>query len=98
MYSNVLLVNAGISGHRDCYLARSYTGNGLSLICYTQIGFNGTIVLYTIDGKILQVNNAVFYSGENVVPLAAGAEQKNTLIVVSLFEHNKLSFTGKSIF
>lgn len=98
LYSNVLLVNAGISGRRDCYLARAYTGNSLSLVCNTQKAFNGTVVLYTIDGKILQVNNTVFHPGENVIPLTAGAEQKNTLIVVSLFEHNKLSFTGKSIF
>ncbi len=98
LYSNVLLVNSGISGRRDCYLARDYTGSGLSLVCNTQKGFNGTIVLYTIDGKILQVKNAVFHPGENVVSLPAGAKQKNTLIVVSLFEHNQRSFTGKSIF
>ncbi|MDP4251652.1 MAG: hypothetical protein Q8918_16235 [Bacteroidota bacterium] len=98
LYSNVLLVNAAISGHRDCYLASSNTGNGVSLVCNTQKGFNGTVVLYTIDGKILQAKNTVFYPGENVISLSAGAKQRNTLIVVSLFENNKLSFTGKSIF
>jgi len=98
LYSNAIEVNAEMPGDKKCYLVRSYNGNGISLVYNTKKEFKGTIVLYTIDGKVLQIKKMLIYQGQNIIPLPVNYIEKNAMIVVSLFENNKLSFTGKSIF
>lgn len=97
LYSNLVMVNADPTKQHKIYLARNYADNQLSLIYNSNGATQGTIMVYNVIGQPIEMIRAQLNKGINVIDIPSSRSLKNSVIVVSFFVNNQLTYTQKTI-
>jgi len=98
LYSNIVNINADMINQRKIYLIKNIAGNGVSLVCNFENNCNANLITYNIAGQMLQAKNIQLSKGLNVIEVPWNANLKNSVIVVSLYVNNQLTFTQKALY
>jgi hypothetical protein len=73
------------------------TMGAVFLICISNAATKGTVVVYNVIGQPLEIIPAELNKGINVIDIPTNSSLKNSVIVVSFYVNNLLTFTQKAI-
>jgi hypothetical protein len=95
-YSNLVMVNADPTKQHKIYLSNNYGGKQLSLVCNSEDNARGTLVVYNVLGQPLEVISTQLNKGINIIDIPTNNSMSNSIIVVSLFKNDQLTFSQKA--
>jgi hypothetical protein len=95
-YSNLVMVNADPTKQHKIYLSNNYGGKQLSLVCNSENNARGTVVVYNVLGQPLEVITTQLNTGINIIDIPINNTMSNSVIVVSLFKNDQLTFSQKA--